>query len=149
MHDHSECFRTEDTELLYLRRVYVSGGRGNGRRKADSKQFICWFLSFPSRGVNCPPNPPHPGCATQLLWTVSGEEHTLHLNLEEIRGARAFLGLVRWSLRPLSGRGSLHSGHNRDLPEPNPHPGRLRRPAVLGNEEMRQKQRQLRLVQVY
>lgn len=78
--------------------------------------------SYPSPAeVLSAPISQHPGCAT----------------FESGRGRRSqsLLGSGQTELRPLRGRGSLHSGHDRDIPEPNPHPGRLRRPAVLGNEE--------------
>lgn len=51
------------------------------------------------------------------------------------RRSRSLRGSGWMELRPRRGHGSLHNGQDREVLEPNPHPGRLRHPAVLGNEE--------------
>ena len=104
------------------------GWRGNdGRRKADSEELICWLLPLPSRGVKGPHS-------QAVLPQPLGK---IHLTSEcgAAMRSQSLRGSGWMELRPRRGHGSLHNGQDREVLEPNPHPGRLRHPAVLGNEE--------------
>lgn len=116
--------RTTDLRRAYGRR----GGRGGEGGQQTSYLLVPRLPQLTSalvRAVNCSHLPT--SRLLSSLLTVPGEGHTLHLSLEAVGGARAFLGVVRWS--------SGHSGHKRDYIRAQPSPrGRLRQPAVLGNK---------------
>lgn len=116
--------RTMDLRRAYGRR----GGRGGEGGQQTSYLLVPRLPQLTSalvRAVNCSHLPT--SRLLSSLLTVPGEGHTLHLSLEAVGGARAFLGVVRWS--------SGHSGHKRDYIRAQPSPrGRLRQPAVLGNK---------------